>query len=467
MSTNLFMHRRVRSLNNNRGIKINFTHDEERQELERLGNIKHSKYFAVDTKWFNAWVNHMDGGPDPGPIKTTSLILNGKIKSNLRYGPDYRILNLQQWIFLHAKYDSEPPLKLLNPFVDTAISKDCCIAHFLAAPVTERMGPEIFTAKSQEVRCVDNSFPLGISENPSQELGDRTFSQKKLIFSVQLPEKYSYIMAVLNALLSKKEVCEFFLTKKGGPLTRIIRFFLTKKGGPLTRIISSLVAMIISKNYTIIISNKLTEYLNDIDYCRLGTIKSDSHSDKPIGSFLNFFFDRIDEETNSAFFQDLSSVVLQKNYSCSACQMSKIKQKALFTLEISVHKSIQEALTFLTEPIKSKNKCKQCRNVITKKTEIFQTSQLLVINIKRFREIPYRHKNSAYTKITKNFEICRKKYTLCAVISHDGEADGGKYLCYCKRGKTWYLCCENGVLRIPLAEVLKKIAFQLVYFISE
>lgn len=446
------MHRRVRSLNNNRSIKTIFTHDEERQELEKLGNTKHSKYFAVDTKWFNAWVNHMDGGPDPGLIKTTSLILNGRIKPNLRYGPDYRILNLQQWIFLHAKYDSEPPLELLNPFIDTAISKDCCIAHFLATPVTERMGPEIFAAKSQEVRCIDNSFPSGISENPSQELGDRNFLQKKFVFSVQLPERYSYIMAVLNALLSKKEVCEFFLTKKGGPLTRII---------------SSLVAMILSKNYTIIISNKLTEYLDDIDYCRLGAIKSDRHSDKPIGIFLDFFFDKIDEETNTTFFQSLSSIVFQKNYTCIACQESKINQKTLFTLEIDVHKSIQEALAFLSEPIKSKNKCKQCRNFMAKKTEILQTSQLLVFDIKRFREIPYKHKNSMYTKINKNFEICRKKYTLCAVITHEGEADRGKYLCYCKRGKTWYLCCENGVLRTPLAEVLKKIAFQLVYFISE
>lgn len=440
MTTHYFAHRRVKSMDCNRKIKLNYTSEEERAELETLGKIKISRYFAIEAKWYSGWINHMEGGPDPGPIGTSSLISYGRPKTNLQYGLDYCILNLQQWIFLHAKYGSEHPLELLHPYVDTTFTDNCCVAHFLSTPVTERSELNIIApARSQEFHSNNNSVSLPLSENLSIDFGNKNFLQKKFVFCIQLPEKYDSVMAELNALLSIKNICQFFIKKKGGVLTKII-------GG--------LVTMILNKNYAIVKSVKLVEYL-------------DEYFPNPQASFFDYLFLKVDEETQLPFFQTLSSVTFHTTYTCPSCQDSNTYENIFTSLNIEAHKSIQAGITFFSEPIQSKSKCKQCKNPLIKKAELVSTGQLLIVNIRRFREIPYKYKVSTHTRISKNQEICGRKYTLSAVITHEGDAEAGKYLCYCKRGKSWYICCENGVFRAALADVLKKVALKLVYFENE
>lgn len=426
-------------------IKTSYSPEEELEEVEKLGELRGSRYYAVDTNWILDWVSHLKGAEHPGPIRTSSLMDAGKLKKNSKYGSEYRIFNLQQWIFLYSKYKSEPPIELSNPFMSNATTNECSIAHYLYAPETSRV------LESEEISNIkpEIDFPsslpafknteseLSILKTPSIDLFlSETVKIKKKVFCISLSEKYDLVSCVLNGVIGIEDL--------GNKISGTAK-------GELCLILCSITKKIKEHNYAVIKCTKLEKYLDNY--------YNDSSKD-----FIGFILTQLTKETNDNWFQKLSLIDITEYIACNSCSAQSRNLYTTDHLLLDCHKSLPDAFKYFSETTKLSSLCSSCgtSNVMTK--EISATSSVLIITIDRFRSLPYPYKICTYTKFSKSLEINKKKYNLYAVITHEGPIETGKYISYCKRGRSWYSCSESVTSKSSFPHIVKQLAYKLIYY---
>ena len=184
-------------------------------------------------------------------------------------------------------------------------------------------------------------------------------------------------------------------------------------------------------------------------------------------NFFTYLFQTLDINSNCTAFIEMTKIGMCSKLICSNCGVVQATSSFSYCLDCEPVKSIGNAINYITESVRLKDICKNCSSQLLSENEIVSVSRMLIIHIKRFREVPYPYKFSEKFKFSKKLNIANKDYTLIAVITHEGNIEQGKYKCVCKRGKAWYICTNTGLVKILLSEVLEQIPCMLIYYIYE
>lgn len=126
-----------------------------------------------------------------------------------------------------------------------------------------------------------------------------------------------------------------------------------------------------------------------------------------------------------------------------------VRQEVFTTLQLDMvpGKSVDIAdcfsLSFQDETIEGW-KCKRCKNYQTamKSVKLVKLPEMLVVQLKRFNFLLKAEKNCALvTYPVENFQIspafASESYSLCGIVDHKGDVDGGHYKATCKVGNRW------------------------------
>lgn len=404
-------------------IKLDFLPEEEKEEFSTLGNLKSGKYFAIEARWFNLWIEYINGGQHPGPIKTQGLLNSSGFRRDLRYPKDYKVLNLQQWIFLYSIYSSEAPIELVNPFELNIVPASSSVAHYLSTPVTERMGLDTLTSLQS---CLFTENTIEIPQHPE-------IFQKNVGF-IQSLDNYSVYFCVLNTLIAQNT------------MKKLISFYFKGIFTVICRVLEKMSKEKFSIVHSSLIDQFVIEHLN-------------SDKNDPWVQVLNKF----DSESETLDFSSAAGIVVNNEISCQKCCVIKNELQKVFYLDIDVHRKLQDSLMHFGEAQKSDTECEQCGGIMVNKSEIIDSSEIVCLKINRFRTIPYLYKIFGKVKYRKNIRFCNKDYTLLAVITHEGPAENNCYSLTCKRGKSWYNYSNTGLTKLTLSEALNKIALYLIY----
>ena len=339
---------------------------------------------------------------------------------------------------MYSKYNSEKPIELSNPFSIYEPSGLCSIPHYFQETETERIKfekVEKFSTRNTRSLEVSN---CGLFSDRKAVIRP-SFSlklSKKYVFYVQLSEKYDYITACLNGILSIPDITQKIYDAQTGKLAQIL---------------AGIIKMTQSNNNSIVYSTKLIEYL-------------DNNYKIPLDQFFSYLFLELSQEPGISNFEELHSIKISTNITCNDCEFSTKTINKSDWLALDPAKTLKAAFDYFFEVSKLETLCEQCSKPLISKKEPVSASNLLIISIQRFRTIPYHYKISSFIKFSKSLNFCDKNYQLYAVITHEGSVETGKFVCFCKRGKSWYSVSDNGITKQSLSNVLNQTSYQLIYY---
>jgi len=408
----------------NNPIRLDFLPEEEKEEFSILGNLKSGKYFALEAGWFDKWIDYLNGGQYPGPVKTQGLMDRAGFRRDLRYPKDYKVVNLQQWIFLFSKYNSESPIELTGPFELNIVPSPTSVAHYLSAPVTTRNGLDTLVSVNSCIYTENTIEVVPIPENFPKNVG--------FIRGLDSHLQYS---CLLNALMS---------------INAILKLVYTYKDKRTFIVFHRVVERMTKERYSIIHSAQINQFITE----NFGNQDID-----PWEQVLN----QLDFESQSNSFSSLVQICVENQKSCkNSCEVSKNLEKIL-SLNLEVNRSLQESLKIFEEPRKTCDKCGKCGEILVKKSEALESSEIICFKLCRLRKIPYLYQVFSKVKYRKNIKFCGKNYTLASVISHDVPAETNSFSLTCKKGKSWYLITNAEASKLSLKDALNKIALILIY----
>ena len=405
-------------------IKLDFLPEEEKEEFSVLGNLKSGKYFAIEADWFNKWIDYLNGAQYPGPVKTQGLINSAGFRRDLRYPKDYKVINLQQWIFLFSKYNSESPIELTGPFELNIVSSSTSVAHYLSTPVTDRMGLDTLASVSSFIHSENTMEQIQIPEKFPQCVG-----------FIRSLDSYLQYSCILNALMS---------------LNAILKLIYNYKDKRIFIVFHRVVERMVKERYSVIHSIQIDQFITE---------NFGNHDVNPWEQVLN----QLDCESQSKDFSSLAQICVQNKISCkNSCLVSKNLQYVL-SLDLEVSRKIQDSLNSFGEIEKNTEKCKECGEIMVKKSDILESSEVVCFKICRLRKIPYLYQVFSKVNYRKNIKFCGKKYTLSSVLSHNGPAETNSFSLTCKKGKSWYSITNSESYKVSLKDALNKIALILIY----
>lgn len=134
------------------------------------------------------------------------------------------------------------------------------------------------------------------------------------------------------------------------------------------------------------------------------------------------------------------------------------------------------------EELKDKNqyKCEECKKYVdaTRKTSIWETPDVLIIQLKRFKNVgnfttkvrctvKYPINNLSFENYYSEYFPRNHKYDLYAVIQHTGSLHGGHYISHTKNAinNKWYEFNDNDVLHIPDDDLEKELVSRDSYIL--
>jgi hypothetical protein len=416
------MHQTIPKARRKSSLKLEFSSKEEQSEFHSLGLLKSSKYFIVESSWFESWQSSLSSGESPGVMRTESLLQGSSLKAGLKYPKDYKILNIQQWIFFNAKYGSESPIELKSPFDLKSVSSSVSIPHYLSSPCTTRASLEsLSTLKSK---------PFQLNQVETTETS--TFFCNIFGFFAVSPELNKSLI-FLNVLLGLQVFQNFLQSSKTSRFLQVL--------------------------------NKLVLKMMNEKFCILKSVSLESLM-KVVGMKKDFEWADVlnvvcREGENDQVSQSVKVLVEMKS-ECFSCGKVDLEMIDVWNVELQIHKNLEIAVKETFDDARIEGNCEYCKEFLCRNRKVVQVRDVICFKLVRKRDIPYTYKVWNKMRYRKIMEILGKIFTLNAVVCEDPRNEE-VFTIYVKRGKSWFLFKENNANRVSLAEVLDQIAVVLIY----
>ncbi|CAG9332557.1 unnamed protein product [Blepharisma stoltei] len=486
----------------NNELQINsakeLSREEEEQVVRKLDKIKDcNEYYWVEAQWVRDWASYIHGANSPGKLKTAKLKeIAGSIKKDLRIGIDYRALNKEQWIFLSQKYGAEAPVISNSPiYLETKPEEiepdEPATPRFDATnlklptsvrdsehPKSERNSSEgatLLTTRKEtlEVPIIegDTSSPAteadelevkssneSITRSTSNTVNDSEFSfQSSSSLKVRSgrvglenPGLFCYMNSGLQLLFSIPELKE-----------SLLQLNTEFSENNVASILGDICKQIFLGKAKKVRPEALWKYISA--YFPL----SRQHD---LPEFLRFIVNKL--ETEPPIIPQIFNGLTCSKITCNNCFQVSRKYEPFIDLQFELSSSIEKSFILFTkeERLTANYDCEACneKSEVSKQFKISKPPSYLLIQVKRFRQIPYPHKVSSTCKYKKRmsieeFSLEKAEYELLGVAVHNGSIDNGHYLAYCKRGHSWFLYDDAKCTKVSLKEVLNLNAYVLLY----
>lgn len=414
-------------------LKLSFTGKEEHEEFQALGLLKSSKYFIIESEWLESWTQALFSGTQISKMRTQNLLDSGRLKQSLRYPKDYKILNIQQWIFLNAKYGSEPPIELKSPFDLKSVSDSISVPHYLSSPCTTRTSLESLSTLK------DSSFKLSTSKNfeslESTSINLNVFGFLALRQDLRNPLAFFNVLIGIQAFRCLIQDFEVDKREKIG------------KNFEFLQVLKKLIEKIVFKKFCVVKSERFERVLME-------------------GLKGNYGWSKVLKRVESKFgllgLCDLVKVDLVQRKICKDCGVEESSRREELGIDLEVHKSVEKAIEYFESLRFLEERCEACDGFLQGDWKIEKTGHIVYLKINRERELPYHFKVWNKIKYKKILDISGKKFTLFSVIC-ENPGNQNELTLFCKRGKGWYIFKDNLASKVTLIEALNQIAIGLVY----
>ena len=184
-------------------------------------------------------------------------------------------------------------------------------------------------------------------------------------------------------------------------------------------------------------------------------------NDLSFPQLFRLIIDEVIEEydENDFFTKSVFNGRILKETTCNQCNLKKEEEEAFNDLNLEVCKTLERSFEIFNREDRLTSFCVNCNEFtsISHRNTVVQLPNYLVLNLKRFVQSPYLHKNNLISDISKNLVINDENFFITAMVYHDGEISAGEYLFYEKvnskwfqyRGKKCYKACLDDVLSLP------------------
>ena len=471
---------------------------EKQKVIELETRPPETPFYIVESSWIKAWAKYIHGGLPPGKLTTSSLkTQTGQPKKGLRMGHHYRALTETQWKFLANIHGSEVPL--LSPTYTLS-----CHRRAESGEETNRQDPtllELPKSLCKERSCSPASTSTGISlsfafSRPCTELPQVEGDDQDPFLEEELScRNTDSTNPTSNGTPMETEDSTHGILKSGNLLTGKIGLEnpslycymntgiqLLFSVGPLVNFLAKMPEKGFKGKST---SNLFGKLVKKACKMKSGVIKT-----KPIRDLVNPYFPGSKQHDTPEFLRfiinrittELSDVIpiahqifdgeLSSKVTCSNCLTSSTKLEPFIDLQLEMKTSLKRSFENFTseELITPASNCENCNTAakISKKFSISRPPLFLLVQIKRFKQVPHPHKTKSHCKFRKTLELdpySLKKacYELVGVGVHLGEINSGHYQAFCKREKHWYKFDDEKVTKVSSKEVVNLPAYVLLY----
>jgi ubiquitin C-terminal hydrolase len=464
------------------GFIIDNTENDQRSQILELLKIKDENIVLVEGKWFEKLETFLQGGSIPTKMMSQKLLTKTqKLKKGLKLGLDYYFLYQKVWDIAKSIEDETITLDV-NKKLKKMKYKE--IAHEYAQRLlgemdTYRINPTDIHLPNAIVRneCIDQEKIIIDEEDLKKDSSSTNYTSivytdsnsSSLSCNLRLesgrvglenPGLFCYLNSGIQCLLSITHLVEYTLRQfQSGNL----------EGKELSSLMAKLMKMVFSMKSGVIKPRLLWKYI-------IKFFPSNKQHDMP--EFVRFVVNQVESELGdqNAIKKYIFNGVLQSNVLCNKCFNSSRTNEPFIDLQIELSESIDKSIQLFTqdEVLSTGYYCFNCRtNTQALKTlSIFHPPNYLVLQIKRFRQVPYPHKLTSFSKyrrkmtiVTTNFD--KRIYELIAVGVHIGSINSGHYIAYAKRSRSWNCFDDSLCSKATIKSVLSQYAYMLIYKLIE
>ena len=189
--------------------------------------------------------------------------------------------------------------------------------------------------------------------------------------------------------------------------------------------------------------------------------------------FFRFLVEQIENELGEE--NSIATSVLNgelcSNVTCHICLNSSKKLEKFIDLQIDQSESVEKSIRFYTEDELLGNMyyCGVCKTKTQalKSFSIAQAPNYLILQVKRFRQVPRPQKLSFFIRYRRRMTVTTLlkdcNYELLAVGVHIGSINSGHYVAYVKKSRSWYCFDDSICTKVTIKCVLAQQAYLLVY----
>lgn len=189
--------------------------------------------------------------------------------------------------------------------------------------------------------------------------------------------------------------------------------------------------------------------------------------------FFRFIVNQIEVELGEGSYlqKSIFNGVICSKVLCCKCLNSSSKNEAFIDLQLEISESVDKSIELFTQDENLSNGyfCGNCKTVTQalKSLSILKPPSFLILQIKRFRQLPYPHKLTSFVKFRRKMSIKTSNgvcyYDLIAICVHIGSINSGHYIAFGKRSKGWYCFDDSLCTKVTLRTVLSQHAYMLIY----
>jgi len=423
----------------------------ERQKLKELESEPKSSFYAISCSWMKQWVYFIKGMEPPGRISHKEILdSKGFPKPGLHFKEHYYVISKSQWDFIHSIYGGDPPIVCASSNI-----------YEVVKPIKVKSETKLTPFKGESSHSRKNSTSTADTSGGLKKV----CVLSKNVCGIYNPMYLCFINSTLQSLFCINPFTDYF---KNNP-----------KRGTLFTLLKEVILS--SETNDIIKPKPFWKYFNK-------TFPNNRQHDAP--EFLRKLIDSLNEElspstktkysdpwidythNNSKLIVNLFSGLLASKVKCLTCNRKSHSFEPFTLLTLEIKSSLESSFSNFTqtESIKNQYKCDTCKKVtsIEKSYNLVKNPRFLMVQLKRFRSMPFTRKLEGRTKVPKLFDLSpysneRGRYELISVCVHSGAAYGGHYYSYCKRGSNWYICDDANVRVVDLENVLNDEAYMLFY----
>ena len=453
-----------------------------REEIKDLLQQKITEDLViVEAKWFSQLESFIQGGERPEKMENSSILTKKKkLRKGLKESFDFFFVSSKIWEKL-KKFDDEKitldinkKLKKLN-YVKLAEEHH---KFLLQGDETSRIDPTDIKLPLIMPRneCQENIFPNlsdedlkkdSLSTNHTSSL-NQTESESNFSNSIRFqrgrvgfdnPGLFCYLNAGIQCLLSMTHFIDLMIRQS---------CVKSLEGKEACTLIIKLIKTVFSMRSGVVKPTLLWKYVTK-------TFPGNKQHDMP--EFMRFIINQIEAELgdNNLISKYIFNGMLTSNVVCMKCLHSSNKLETFIDLQIELSESIEKSFDLFTqeEIISTGYYCTNCKTHFQalKSLALFRPPNYLILQIKRFRQTPYMHKLTSFTKYKRKMivktvsSVCT--YELIALGVHIGSINSGHYVAYAKRSRSWYCFDDSLCSKVTLKNVLSQHAYILVYKIID
>lgn len=356
-------------------------------------------------------------GGDKPVVSTSPICLDLEIETEEQLTPRFDATNLKLPSSVrYIEYGRSNSL-YTAPHIDFALSESC-----VAKPLAQVNQEHPDNEESKSVSEISMTRSTTVTTNDSENSHNNTLNKLRSgRVGFDNPGLYCYMNTGLQLLFTIPDFQSVFLKYTVNFPDRI-----------LTNIFSEISRKIFLGKSKKIRPRALWDFLNRY----FSPLKM---HDLP--EFLRFIINKLEPEVPEI--NQIFQGIFCSKITCLRCQNLSVKFEPFIDLQLELSSNLDKSFSLFTkeEGLTPNYLCPNCKQKTeaSKQIMISKAPNYLLIQIKRFRQIPYPHKVSSLIRYKKKMDISnysdeKCEYELLGVSVHTGSIDNGHYLAYCKRG---------------------------------